>query len=75
MKKVILFIMAAVLLISCYQHEAVERKCVVEEKYECPAGYMIWISDINNPAHLHRIEVGKHTYENSNPGDTLIVKW
>ena len=75
MKKILLFITAVVLLMSCCNHEITDHKCLVEEKYECPAGYMMWVSDINNPTHQHRIEVGKYTYENTNPGDTLTMRW
>ena len=54
--------------------ELVNKVARVEEKYKCPAGYMVWISYFNNPTIRKRISVGKYTFEHINPGDTLTFQ-
>lgn len=76
MKKIILFIAVLLCVSSCYtQTNTEEGKYIVEEKYECPAGYIIWMSDIDNPSCRHRIEIGQYTYEHTSPGDTIVIKY
>ena len=52
-----------------------EYKYIVQEKYKCPAGYIMWISDINNATSMRRVAVGKYTFETMSPGDTLVFKF
>lgn len=53
------------------QKEPEVVRYLVESKYTCPKGYMMWVSNINFPTNIHRIEVGKYTYEHTAPGDTI----
>lgn len=78
MKKIITLITVLLCLCSCGNtstSETIEVKCIVEEKYECPAGYKVWISKDGDPTIQRLIEVGKHTYENLSPGDTIVFKY
>lgn len=46
--------------------------CIVESKYDCPAGYVLVVSDIKDITNCGRIKVGQYTYEHTSPGDTLV---
>lgn len=75
MKKIITIFIALFCLLSCEESTKESRKYLVEEKITTLGGsYRIFLSDIDNHQ-LHSIVVGKYTYEHTNPGDTLIIKY
>ena len=77
MKKVLLFILAIILFGSCDSQplNGCTQELVVQEKFMCPAGYKMRVSESNNPTRVYTVSVGKYTYDTTNPGDTLIVKY
>ena len=76
MKKLLIAILIVFSLYSCCSGnlELVNEGARVEEKYMCPSGYKVWISDFNNPTIRRNISVGKYTFEHINPGDTLTFQ-
>lgn len=73
MSKRIIALLFCLCLLSCTPKG--EYKYLVEEKYQTLGGMnRIVVSDINTK-YTHTINVGQYTYEHTNPGDTLIIKY
>ena len=75
MKKIIIIFITLLCLLSCEESTKESHRYLVEEKITTLGGnYRIFLSDIDD-RHLCSIVVGKYTYEHTNPGDTLIIKY